>query len=208
MTILLLKLIRAKKQTCFRFLQQVAPVSISLSFPRMVENDGTGTSSSGKSLLEAIDEAGGGKEVWETQNKITESDVAYGKGMPWSEVLTRNSVGLGFKSMCRDEHGQPATRYDDSRRNPIGGDIVYHYSTSPTGTDRLPSEATLSIVTGVASADFVSTTPISTSSDQQFSVGALRKQKSRSKIALQQEQTKKKTNDVSSLIPYSPRKRT
>jgi hypothetical protein len=84
--------------------------------------------------------------------------------MPWNEVLARNSVGLGFKSMCRDEHGQPPAHYDDSGRNPIGGDIVYHYDTSPTGTDRLPSEATLPIVAGVASADFAPTTPISTPS--------------------------------------------
>ncbi len=166
------KHVLSKKQTCFRFLQQVAPVSISISFPRMVENGGTGSSSTGKSLLEALHEAGGGKEAWQTQNKITESDAAYGKGIPWSEVFTRNSVGLGFKSMCRDEHGQPAARYDDSGRNPIGVDIVYHYDTSPTGTDRLPSEATLPIVAGVSWADFAPTTPISTSSDQQFSVGA------------------------------------
>jgi hypothetical protein len=60
--------------------------------------------------------------------------------------------------------------------NPIGGDIVYHYATSPTDTDRLPSEVTLSIVVGMTSADFAWTTPISTSSDQQFSIGALRRQ--------------------------------
>jgi hypothetical protein len=84
---------------------------------------------------------------------------------------------------------------------------VYHYATSPSGTDRLPSEATLPIVAGVASADFAPTTPISTPSAQQFSVGALRKQKSRSNIALQQEQTKKKANAARSLIPHSPSKR-
>ncbi len=124
------KHVLSKKQTSFRFLQQVVPVSISLSFPRMVENGGTGASSTGKSLLEELHETGGGKEVWETQNKITESDDAYGKGIPWNEVFARNSVGLDFKSMCRDEHG---------------------YSTSPTGTDRLPSEATVPIVAGVKS---------------------------------------------------------
>ncbi len=201
------KHVLSKKKTCFRFLQQVAPVSISLSFPRMVENGGTGTSSTGKSLLEALDEVGGGKEASETQNKITESDAAYGKGMPWSKVLARNSVGLGFKSMYRDDHGQTDTRYDDSGRNPIGDDIVYHYATSPTCTDRLPSEATLPIVSGVASADFAPTTPISTPSDQQFSVGTLRNQKSRNNIALKQEQTKKKANAARILIPYSPSKR-
>jgi hypothetical protein len=75
----------------------------------MVENGGTGTSSTRKSLLEALHEAGGGKEAWETQNKITERDAGYGKGMSLSEVFARISVGLGFsKSMCRDEHGQPA----------------------------------------------------------------------------------------------------
>ena len=84
---------------------------------------------------------------------------------------------------------------------------MYHYATSPSGTDRLPSEATLPIVAGVASADFAPTTPISTSSSQQFSVGALRKQKSRSNIALQQEQTKKKANAARSLIPHSPSKK-
>jgi hypothetical protein len=109
--------------------------------------------------------------------------------------------------MCQDEHGHPATHYDDSGRNPIGGDIVYHYATSPSGTDRLPSETTLSIVTGVASADLAPTTPISTPSAQQFSVGALRKQKSRSNIALQQEQTKKKANTAHNLIPRSPNQR-
>ncbi len=72
------KNVLSKQQTCFRFLQQVSPVSISFSFPRMVENDGTGASSTGKSLLGAMHEAGGGKEVWEAQNKIKESDVAYG----------------------------------------------------------------------------------------------------------------------------------
>jgi hypothetical protein len=97
------KHILSKKQTCFRFLQQVAPVSISFSFPRMVENGGTGSSSTGKSLLEALHEAGGGKEASEAQNKITESDATYGKGMTWNEVFARNSVGLGFKSMCRDD---------------------------------------------------------------------------------------------------------
>jgi hypothetical protein len=70
----------------------------------MVENGGTGTSSTGKSLLEALHEGGGGKESWEAQNKITESDTTYGKVMPWNEVFSRNSVGLGLKSMCRDEH--------------------------------------------------------------------------------------------------------
>ncbi len=108
--------------------------------PRMVENGGTGASSTGKSLLEALHEAGGGEEAWEAQNKITENHAAYGKDMPWIEVFARNSLGLDFKSMCRDEHGQPAARYDDSGRNPVGGDIVYHYATSPSGTDRLPSD--------------------------------------------------------------------
>jgi hypothetical protein len=136
----------------------------------MVENGGTGASSTGKSLLEALHEAGGGEEAWEAQNKITESHAAYGKGMPWSEVFARNSVGLGFKSMCRDEHGQPAARYDDSGRNHVGGDIVYHYAASPSGTDSLPSEATLPIVAGVASTDFAPTTPMSTPSAQQLSV--------------------------------------
>jgi hypothetical protein len=152
------KHVLSKKQTCFRLLQQVSPVSISLSFPRMVENDGTGASSTGKSLLEVLHEGRGGKESWETQNKITESDVEYGKDMSWNEVFVRNSVGLGFKSMCRDEHGQSVARYDDSGRNPIGGDIVYHYATSPTDTDRLPSEATLPIVTDVTSVDFAKKT--------------------------------------------------
>jgi hypothetical protein len=55
------------------------------------------------------------------------------------------------------EDGQPVDRYDDSGRNPIGGDIVYHYVTSPTGTDRLPSETTLTIVVVVTSADFATT---------------------------------------------------
>jgi hypothetical protein len=109
--------------------------------------------------------------------------------------------------MCRDDHGHPVARYDDSGRNHIGDDIVYHYATSPTGPDRLPSETTLQIVAGVSLADFAPTTPISTSSTQQFSVGTLRKQKSRSNIALQQEQTKKKSNAVRSLIPHSPSKR-
>ncbi len=136
----------------------------------MVENGGTGASSTGKSLLETLHEAGGGEEAWEAQNKITESDVAYGKGMPWREDFARNSVGLGFKSMCRDEHGQSAARYDDSGRNHVGGDIVYHYAASPSGTDSLPSEATLPIVAGVASTDFAPTTPMSTPSAQQLSV--------------------------------------
>jgi hypothetical protein len=65
----------------------------------MVENDGTGSSSTGKSLLEALYETGGGEETWEAQNKITESHGVYGKDMPWNEVFVRNSVGLGFKSM-------------------------------------------------------------------------------------------------------------
>ncbi len=39
----------------------------------MEENGGTGASSTGKSLLEALHEAGGGEEAWEAQNKITES---------------------------------------------------------------------------------------------------------------------------------------
>jgi aspartate-semialdehyde dehydrogenase len=85
---------------------------------------------------------------------------------------------------------------------------VYHYVTSPTGTDRLPSEATLPIVVVVASADFAPTTPISTTSDQQVNVGALRKQKSRNNIALHQEQTKKKANAAHNFIPHSPSKRT
>jgi hypothetical protein len=85
------------------FLQQEASVSISLSFRRMVENGGTGASSTAKSLVENLHEAGGGKEAWEAKNKITEGDVASGKGMPWSEVFARNCVGLGFKSMCRDQ---------------------------------------------------------------------------------------------------------
>jgi hypothetical protein len=42
----------------------------------MVENGETVAFSTGKSLLEALQEAGGGKEEWETQNKITESDDA------------------------------------------------------------------------------------------------------------------------------------
>ncbi len=151
----------------------------------MVENGGTGASSTGKSLREVLQETGGGEEVWETQNKITERDTTYGRDIPWSEVFTRNSVGLGFKSMCRDEHGQSPDRYDDSGRNPVGGDIVYHYATSPSVTDRLPSEATLPIVAGVASADFAPTTPMSTPSAQHLNVGTLRKQKSRSNIALQ-----------------------
>ncbi len=67
-------------------------LEIVLSFPRMVENGGTGASSTGKSLLEALHEAGGGKEAWETQNKITERDAGYGKGMSWSEVFARNSL--------------------------------------------------------------------------------------------------------------------
>jgi hypothetical protein len=97
--------------------------------------------------------------------------------MSWREVLARNSVGLVLKSMYRDEHGQSSVCYDDSGRNPIGDDIVYHYVTSPTDTDRLPSETTLPIVTGMTSPDFAPTTPISTPSAQQFSVGALRKKK-------------------------------
>jgi hypothetical protein len=201
------KHVLSKKQTCFRLLEQVSPVSISLSFPMMVENGGTGSSSTGKSLLEALHEGRGGKESWETQNKITESDTEYGKDMSWNEVFVRNSVGLVFKSMCRDEHGQSVARYDDSGRNPIGVDIVYHYATSPTGTDRLPSETTLPIVTDVTSSDFAPSTPISTTSTQQFEVGALRKQKWRSNIALQQEQTKKKANVTHIFIPYSPSKR-
>ena len=196
-----------KKQTCFRFLQQEASVSIWLSFPRMVNNGGTGASSTAKSLLEKLHEAGGGKEAWEAQNKITESDAASGKGMPWSEVFARTSIGLGFKSMCRDEHGEPSARYDDSGRNPIAGDIVYHYATSPSGTDAVASEPALPIVAGVASAEFAPTTPISTPSDQQLSVGALRKQKSRSNAALHQEQTKNKSNAARNLIPHSPTKK-
>ncbi len=58
------------------FTTGVGPVSISLSFPRMVENGGTGASSTGKSLLEALHEAGGGKKSSEAQNKITVSDAA------------------------------------------------------------------------------------------------------------------------------------
>ncbi len=45
--------------------------------------------------------------------------------------------------MCRDEHGQPAARYEDSGRNPVGGDIVYHYATSPSDTDPLPAHRPL-----------------------------------------------------------------
>jgi hypothetical protein len=51
-----------KKQTWFRFLQHKTSVSNSLSFPRMVDKDGTGTSSTAKSLLEELHEVGGGKE--------------------------------------------------------------------------------------------------------------------------------------------------
>ena len=127
----------------------------------MVENGGTGASSTPKSLLENLHEAGGGKESWESKNKITEGDVASGKGLSWSD---RNCVGLGFKSMCRDQHGEPAARYDDSGRKPIGGEIVYHYATSLSGTDALPSEPALPTVAAVASPDFVSTTPISSRS--------------------------------------------
>ena len=50
-----------KKQTCFRFLQQEASVSIWLSFPRMVNNGGTGASSTAKSLLEKLHEAEAGR---------------------------------------------------------------------------------------------------------------------------------------------------
>jgi hypothetical protein len=60
----------------------------------MVENDGTGASSTGKSLLESLHETGGGKETWEVQNKITENDDVYGQDIPWIEVFARNSVGL------------------------------------------------------------------------------------------------------------------
>jgi hypothetical protein len=71
----------------------------------MVENGGTGASSTSKSLLQQLHEAGGGKETWEAQNKITEGDAASGKDIPWSEVFARTSIGLGFKSTCRDDHG-------------------------------------------------------------------------------------------------------
>jgi hypothetical protein len=54
-----------KKQASFRFLQQEDSVSFSLSFLRMVENGGTGASSTVKSLLEKLYEAGVGKETWE-----------------------------------------------------------------------------------------------------------------------------------------------
>jgi hypothetical protein len=127
------KLLSGTKKTMSQ--KRTVSVSISLSFPRMVENGGTGASSTAKSLLENLHEGGGGKEAWEAKNKITEGDVASGKGMSWIEVFTRNCVGLGFKSMCRDQHGEPAARYDDSGRKPIGVEIVYHYATSPSDTD-------------------------------------------------------------------------
>jgi hypothetical protein len=139
----------------------------------MVENDGTGSSSTGKSLLEALHETGGGEEGWEAQNKMPlPCASSLSVILPYAASLSVIIIALCY----------PAARYDDSGRNPVGGDIVYHYATSPTGTDRLPSEATLPIIAGVASADFAPTTPISTSYAQQLSVGALRKQKSWSMI--------------------------
>jgi hypothetical protein len=173
----------------------------------MVENGGTGASSTSKSLLQQVHDAGGGKEAWEAQNKITEGDVVPGQEMRWNEVLTRNCIGFGCKSMCRDQHGETPARYDDSGRNPIGDEIVYHYPTSPSGTDTLPSEPALPIVAAVSSADFAPTTPISTPSDQQINIDKLRKQKSRNSIALKQAQTKEKANAVRSLIPHSPNKK-
>jgi hypothetical protein len=59
----------------------------------MVENGGTGASSTGKSLLETLHEAGGGEEAWEAQNKITESDAAYGKGIDRACRGARTSLG-------------------------------------------------------------------------------------------------------------------
>jgi hypothetical protein len=59
----------------------------------------------------------------------------------------------------------------------------------------------------VSSGDFAPSTPISTPSAQQLSVDALRKQRSRTNIALHLEQTKKKAKAARNLIPHSPTKK-
>jgi hypothetical protein len=66
----------------------------------MMENGGTGASSTAKSLLEKMYEAGDGKETWEAQNKITEVVTASGQDMRWSEVFAReNNTRIELKKI-------------------------------------------------------------------------------------------------------------
>ena len=103
----------------------------------MVDKDGTGVSSTEKSLLEE-------KEKWQAACKSTERDAVSDQAVAWSEVFARNSVSLGYKSLCRDADREPPARHD-SVRTPIGGDIEFVLCASPRCTAAPRSEAALPI---------------------------------------------------------------
>jgi hypothetical protein len=123
-------------------------LSNSISFRRILDKGGPGTSSTDKSLLEDLHTGGDWKHKWKTDSKSTECDDVSDKIFPWNEVFVRNSVRLYYKSLCRDSHGETLDHYDFVR-TVICDDIDYVLCTSPRHSGAPGSEVSLSIDTSL-----------------------------------------------------------